>query len=99
MNLDHFMLLDSHVAKKLTEEQLLNPRPKFSNKISTWEEHLNIQASGPYLSELREVLSKIPKAPETPKKKGVIRDGKKKGKKGKKDKNKKGKKDPKKQHK
>ncbi|KAF3922418.1 Endopolyphosphatase [Arthrobotrys entomopaga] len=64
MNLDHFMLLDIRKAQKI----LANPGVK-SKGLSAWDDNMHIEGATSYLSELRELFSKIPEAPEKPKEK------------------------------
>ncbi|EGX45005.1 hypothetical protein AOL_s00173g106 [Orbilia oligospora ATCC 24927] len=96
MNLDHFMLLDTNVANKIMETP--DAKQVRATQVETWEELVHVEAAGPYLSELREVLSKIPEPPEDPKKDDKKSNdvseesNNKKGKKKKGDKDKKGKK-------
>ncbi|KAK6332917.1 Endopolyphosphatase [Orbilia brochopaga] len=62
MNLDHFLLLDVNTAHQIQR----HPRPRWqseSNNMSAWEEPVRIQVAGPYLSEVREVLSQMPQPP------------------------------------
>lgn len=66
MNLDHFMLLDTKLANKIMETP--DAKEVRATQVETWEELVHVEAAGPYLSELREVLSKIPEPPEAPKK-------------------------------